>query len=186
MIRKVPGKRKRERQSTMVIGIGHFGRNITATEAINNGIQSLDIIEERGTVDSAMQPSAMWWKTRQATDHTRIVCVRYSTNWWWWSKSAITYTLASTSTEAINGGNHEPDYPRWTGYRCFCRDEHRNVETKTPANYRIRVEKRRIASRWRKLESADMNQFCTYRKKWTAAINRNGTMKKRDGIRFGS
>ena len=61
MIRKVPGKRKRERQSTMVIGIGHFGRNITATEAINNGIQSLlDIIEERGTVDSAMQPSAMW------------------------------------------------------------------------------------------------------------------------------
>ena len=57
MFRKVPGtERKRERQSTMVIGIGHYGRNSTATEAIHGGITSLDIIEERGTVDFAMKP----------------------------------------------------------------------------------------------------------------------------------
>ena len=35
--------------------IGHYRRNITATEAINGGIQSLDIREERGTVDFAMK-----------------------------------------------------------------------------------------------------------------------------------
>ena len=33
----------------MAIGIGHYGQNITPTEAMNGGIKSPDIIDERGT-----------------------------------------------------------------------------------------------------------------------------------------
>ena len=36
-------------RSTMVIGIGHYGRNSARAEAIKGGIKSPDIIDERGT-----------------------------------------------------------------------------------------------------------------------------------------
>ena len=37
------------RYRSMEIKIGHYGRNITPTEAIKGGIKSPDIINERGT-----------------------------------------------------------------------------------------------------------------------------------------
>ena len=51
----------------MVIKIGHYEQNITPTEAINGGITSLNIIDERGTGVSAAKSIEIWGKTRQAT-----------------------------------------------------------------------------------------------------------------------
>ena len=52
----------------MAIGIGHYGQNITPTEAINGGIKSLNTIDERGTVGSAVKRKIKLGKTRQTTE----------------------------------------------------------------------------------------------------------------------
>ena len=52
----------------MAIGIGHYGQNITPTEAINGGIKSLNTIDERGTVVSAVKSKEIWEKPRQTTE----------------------------------------------------------------------------------------------------------------------
>ena len=49
----------------MVIGIGHYNRNITPTEAINGGIKSPDIIDERGTGIYSVNEREYQKKTRQ-------------------------------------------------------------------------------------------------------------------------
>tara|TARA_B110001450_G_C17536340_1_gene446748 strand:+ start:281 stop:460 length:180 start_codon:yes stop_codon:yes gene_type:complete len=52
----------------MMIKIGHYGQNITLTEAINGGIKSLNIIDERGTGLSAVKSKEIWKKSRQNTE----------------------------------------------------------------------------------------------------------------------
>ena len=44
-------------RSTMVIGIGHYGRNITAMTSKKGGIKNLGTVHKQGpTVDSTMKP----------------------------------------------------------------------------------------------------------------------------------
>ena len=56
------------RYRSMEIKIGHYGQNITPTEAINGGIKSLNTIDERGTVVSAVKSKEIWEKPRQTTE----------------------------------------------------------------------------------------------------------------------
>ena len=49
----------------MVIKMGHYGRHITPTEAIKGGIESPDIIDERGVVFYGIKAREYPKKTRQ-------------------------------------------------------------------------------------------------------------------------
>ena len=50
---------------TMAIGIVNYGQNITPTEAMNGGIKSPDIIDERGTSFYGKKARECQKKTRQ-------------------------------------------------------------------------------------------------------------------------
>ena len=49
----------------MAIGIGHYGQNITLTEAKTGVIKSPDVIDERGTVFYGIKAREYPKKTRQ-------------------------------------------------------------------------------------------------------------------------
>ena len=52
----------------MEIKIGHYGQNITPTEAKTGGINSPDIIDEQGIGVSAVKSKEIWKKPRQTTE----------------------------------------------------------------------------------------------------------------------
>ena len=54
--------------STMVIGIGHYGQNITLAEAKMGCIKSPNIIDERGAVFYGKKAREYPTKTRQTTE----------------------------------------------------------------------------------------------------------------------
>ena len=56
------------RYRSMEIKIGHYRQNIKPTEAINDGIKSLTIIDERGTGVSAVKSKEIWKKSRKNTE----------------------------------------------------------------------------------------------------------------------
>ena len=90
----------------MVIGIGHYRQNIPPTEAINGGIKSLNIIDERGTAASALNRKEFSLKTRQAT-HTRID--NYCTGTTMTMIGIGHYVQNIAATASKNGGIKSPD-----------------------------------------------------------------------------